>query len=190
MTRLPIRGCPRTCCPRSPCPPKPGPIPSCPVVQSVSEPPERDAGRAGVRRADRGGAPIRAASSPYCQPRKAPRVPLLELADVRGGPIMARGRGAPLDLRIFVGGGAVDPAPCPRNPWPAGGNGARAPGLPVPQRVDEGATLAGDSRGATPGAGLPDSGRLPQRAGGTFTAGYPSGWLAGSATARDWMTWC
>ena len=36
-------------------------------------------------------------------PETGPRVPLLELADVRGGPIMARGRGAPLDLRIFVG---------------------------------------------------------------------------------------
>ena len=31
-----------------------------------------------------------------------PRVPLLELADARGGPIMARGRGAPLDLRLLV----------------------------------------------------------------------------------------
>ena len=36
-------------------------------------------------------------------PETGPRVSLLELADVRGGPIMARGRGAPLDLRIFVG---------------------------------------------------------------------------------------
>ena len=31
-----------------------------------------------------------------------PRVSLLDLADVRGGPIMARGRGAPLDLRLLV----------------------------------------------------------------------------------------
>ena len=33
---------------------------------------------------------------------EGPRVSLLDLADVRGGPIMARGRGAPLDLRILV----------------------------------------------------------------------------------------
>ena len=31
-----------------------------------------------------------------------PHVSLLDLADVRGGPIMARGRGAPLDLRLLV----------------------------------------------------------------------------------------
>ena len=35
-------------------------------------------------------------------PETGPRVPLLELADVRGGPIMAQGRGAPLDLRLMV----------------------------------------------------------------------------------------
>ena len=35
-------------------------------------------------------------------PEIGPRVPLLELVDVRGGPIMAQGRGAPLDLRLMV----------------------------------------------------------------------------------------
>ena len=73
-----------------------------PVVQSVSEPPEREAGRLAFGgliegRADPGG------QLPLLPAPEGPRVPLLELADVRGGPIMARGRGAPLDLRLFVG---------------------------------------------------------------------------------------
>ncbi len=38
-----------------------------------------------------------------------PRVPLLEVADWRGGPIMARGRGAPLDLRLLVGACIMTP---------------------------------------------------------------------------------
>ena len=71
-------------------------------VQSVSEPPEREAGRLAFGgliegRADPGG------QLPLLPAPEGPRVPLLELADVRGGPIMARGRGAPLDLRLFVG---------------------------------------------------------------------------------------
>ena len=73
-----------------------------PVVQSVSESPEREAGRLAFGgliegRADPGG------QLPLLPAPEGPRVPLLELADVRGGPIMARGRGAPLDLRLFVG---------------------------------------------------------------------------------------
>ena len=43
----------------------------------------------------------RARDSP-CSRKPGPRVPLLELVDVRGGPIMAQGRGAPLDLRLMV----------------------------------------------------------------------------------------
>ena len=73
-----------------------------PVVQSVSEPLEREAERLAFGgliegRADPGG------QLPLLPAPEGPRVPLLELADVRGGPIMARGRGAPLDLRLFVG---------------------------------------------------------------------------------------
>ena len=41
--------------------------------------------------------------------REGPRVAILELADARGGPIMARGRGAPLDLRLFVAACVMTP---------------------------------------------------------------------------------
>lgn len=41
--------------------------------------------------------------------QEGPRVALLELADARGGPIMARGRGAPLDLRLFVAACVMTP---------------------------------------------------------------------------------
>ena len=40
---------------------------------------------------------------------EGPRVPLLELADIRGGPIMAKGRGAPLDLRLFIAACVLTP---------------------------------------------------------------------------------
>ena len=75
--------------------------PLLPVVQSVREAPEREAGRlafAGIL--DGRELP---AQLPMFPAPEGPRVPLLELADYRGGPIMARGRGAPLDLRLFVG---------------------------------------------------------------------------------------
>ena len=39
---------------------------------------------------------------PLFREPEGPRVPILELADLRRGPIMAQGRGAPLDLRILV----------------------------------------------------------------------------------------
>lgn len=40
---------------------------------------------------------------------KGPRVPLLELSDYRGVPTMARGRGAPLDLRLAVASCVMTP---------------------------------------------------------------------------------
>ena len=88
--------------PPQPVPAETRPDSLLPVVQSVSEPPEREAGRLAFGgliegRADPGG------QLPLLPAPEGPRVPLLELADVRGGPIMSRGRGAPLDLRLFVG---------------------------------------------------------------------------------------
>lgn len=77
------------------------PRPLLPVVQSASEAPEREAGRlafGGIL--DGRELP---AQLPLLEAPDGPRVPLLELADCRGGPIMTKGRGAPLDLRLFVG---------------------------------------------------------------------------------------
>ena len=96
------KGLPPDVLPPEPVPAETRPDPLLSVVQSVSEPSERDAGRLAFGgliegRADPGG------QLPLLPAPEGPRVPLLELADVRGGPIMARGRGAPLDLRIFVG---------------------------------------------------------------------------------------
>ena len=72
------------------------------MIRSVTEAPEREAGRlafGGIL--DAGDA--RPGQLPLFPSPDGPRVPILELADIRGGPIMARGRGAPLDLRLFVG---------------------------------------------------------------------------------------
>ena len=97
------RGLPPDVLPLEPVPAETRPDSILPVVgQSVSEPPEREAGRLAFGglvegRSDPGG------QLPLLPAPEGPRVPLLELADVRGGPIMARGRGAPLDLRLFVG---------------------------------------------------------------------------------------
>lgn len=71
------------------------------VVESVSEAPERKAGRLafGGIVEDRKSLP---AQLPLLPRPEGPRVPLLELADYRGIASMARGRGAPLDLRLAV----------------------------------------------------------------------------------------
>lgn len=76
--------------------------PLLPVVQSVSEPPEREAGRLAFGGLAATGEALDG-QLPLLPSGETPMVPLLELADVRGGPVMARGRGAPLDLRLFVG---------------------------------------------------------------------------------------
>lgn len=72
------------------------------VVESVNEAPEREAGRLafGGIVEDRKSLP---AQLPLLPRPEGPRVPLLELSDYRGVPTMARGRGAPLDLRLAVG---------------------------------------------------------------------------------------
>ena len=73
--------------------------PILPVVR-VIESPETLAGQlafGGLTRDD-----LPPAQLPMFPRVEGPRVPLLELADIRGGPIMAKGRGAPLDLRLFI----------------------------------------------------------------------------------------
>ena len=71
-----------------------------PVV-TVREAPEREAGRLafGGIIEDRKSLP---AQLPLLPAPAGPRVPILELSDWRGVPTMARGRGAPLDLRLAV----------------------------------------------------------------------------------------
>ena len=113
--------------------------PLLPVVP-VRESPERKAGRLALL----GGMLDPGDSTPDPQlplipSGPGPRVPLLEVADMRGGPIMARGCGAPLDLRLLV-------AACVMMP-----HGAR------------GTRLAGDSSGVVEGSQLPDPRPLPLR---------------------------
>ena len=79
------------------------------VVESVKAAPEREAGRlafAGIVE-DRKSPPP--AQLPLLPAPEGPRVPLLELSDWRGVPTMARGRGAPLDLRLAVGACILTP---------------------------------------------------------------------------------
>ena len=78
------------------------PDPLLPVVRSGKEAPEREAARLAF------GGLYEAGEDPGVQltlfaGTPGPVVPLLDMADMRGGPIMARGRGAPLDLRLLVG---------------------------------------------------------------------------------------
>ena len=84
--------------------------PILPVVQSVREAPEREAGRLAF-----GGIidPRRdlpeAAQLPLLPAPEGPRVPLLELVDRNGVPTMAQGRGAPLDLAVYIGACILTP---------------------------------------------------------------------------------
>lgn len=81
--------------------------PILPVV-TVEEAPEREAGRLafGGIIEDRKSLP---AQLPLLPAPEGPRVPILELSDWRGVPTMARGRGAPLDLRLAVGACILTP---------------------------------------------------------------------------------
>ena len=72
--------------------------PLLPVVQ-VRENPERLAGRLVLGGLMPDEPPIQL---PLIPAPEGPRVPILELADAAGVPTMARGRGAPLELRIVV----------------------------------------------------------------------------------------
>jgi len=78
------------------------------VVETVRETPEREAGRlafGGVFE-ERKSLP---AQLPLLPRPEGTRVPILELSDWRGVPTMARGRGAPLDLRLAVGACVLTP---------------------------------------------------------------------------------
>ena len=68
------------------------PDPILPVL-SVRESPEALAGQLAFGGLTRDDLPL--AQLPMFPHVEGPRVPLLELADIRGGPIMAKGRGAP-----------------------------------------------------------------------------------------------
>lgn len=78
------------------------PDPLLPVAAVIREVAEREAGQLAFGGVLDPGRDV-SAQLPLLPAPDGPRVPLLELADVRGGPVMARGRGAPLDLRLFVG---------------------------------------------------------------------------------------
>ena len=83
------------------------PDPILPAV-TVQERPEREAGRLafGGIVEERKSLP---AQLPLLPAPEGPRVPILELSDWRGVPTMAKGRGAPLDLRLAVGACILTP---------------------------------------------------------------------------------
>ena len=84
------------------------PDPILPVVQSVTEAPEREAGRmafGGIL--DVGDTP--SGQLPLFPAPDGPRVALLELTDAHGVPTMAQGRGAPLELAVYVGACILTP---------------------------------------------------------------------------------
>ena len=77
-------------------------LPSVQVV-TVQEHPAREAGRLAFGGLVEGRDDLAETQLPlFDRAKEGPRVAMLELADARGGPVMARGRGAPLDLRLFV----------------------------------------------------------------------------------------
>ncbi len=76
--------------------------PILPAVTSVREHPARVAGRlafGGLIAADR---EVPDAQLPLLPAPEGPRVPLLELVDAYGIPTTTRGRGAPLDLAVYI----------------------------------------------------------------------------------------
>ena len=79
-------------------------------VTSVLEPRAREAGRLAFGGLVEGREDLTETQLPlFDRGQEGPRVAMLELADARGGPIMARGRGAPLDLRLFVAACVMTP---------------------------------------------------------------------------------
>lgn len=79
-------------------------------VEAFFEPPAREAGRMAFGGLVGGREDVSETQLPlFDLDQEGPRVAILELADVRGGPVMARGRGAPLDLRLFVAACVMTP---------------------------------------------------------------------------------
>ena len=83
--------------------------PIMPVVQSVAESPERTAGRLAFGGLLEAGDDPPQADLPLFPETEAPRVGLLEAVNRHGVRVMARGRGAPLPLRVFVGSAILTP---------------------------------------------------------------------------------
>ena len=92
------------------------PDPILPRIR-IEENPAEEAARIAFGGLTQGGDEPIPGQLPLFREPDGPRVPILELADARGGPIMAQGRGAPLDLRIFV-------AACVMFPFEATAEGA------------------------------------------------------------------
>ena len=82
--------------------------PIFPIIQSVREHPAREAGRLafGGIIEDRQSLP---AQLPLLSAPQGPRVPLLELVDRYGVPTMVQGRGAPLELAVYIGACLLTP---------------------------------------------------------------------------------
>ena len=93
------------------------PDPLLPVVQSMGESPEREAGRLAFGGILDVGDPTPGQLPLFLAP-DGPRVPLLELVDAHGVPTMAQGRGAPLELAVYV-------AACIMTPYEARAGRAR-----------------------------------------------------------------
>ena len=133
-----------------------GPIRSSPVViERVEEPPEREAGRLAFGGIVEGRKSL-PAQLPLLPRPEGPRVRLLELSDYRGVPTMARGRGAPLDLRLAVAACLLTPHTARAGTRSARGDRPGAPGLPLPEWLGAAARLAADTRGAFQSPGLCD----------------------------------
>ena len=79
-----------------------------PVV-TVREAPEREAGRLAFGGIVDGKRDLSDAQLPLLPAPEGPRVPLLELVDWHGIPTMTRGRGAPLELAVYVGAAILTP---------------------------------------------------------------------------------
>ena len=78
------------------------------MVETVKQAPEREAGRLAFGGVFEERKPL-PAQLPLLPRPEGPRVPVLDISDHRGIPTMARGRGAPLDLRLAVGACVLTP---------------------------------------------------------------------------------
>ena len=90
--------------------PESRPDPILPVAVSVREHPAREAGRlafGGIVDLDQDLPADR--QLPLLPAPEGPRVPLLELVDRYGVPTMAQGRGAPLELAVYIGACILTP---------------------------------------------------------------------------------
>ena len=117
--------------------------PILPVLASVRQAPAREAGQlafGGIVE----GRELAGAQLPLLPAPEGPRVSLLEIADVRGGPIMARGRGAPPRSTPTRGSNHPDPAPCTASSGTAGGYRPGATGFLLPEWLGAPSALARD----------------------------------------------